>query len=127
MKKKKVKINKTKNPDQSAEIYSLISLCRTSFCSYVLQLGDNCIEIFRFGMYIVGFTVGNFALRRRCKRSFSFGEVYRRFYGRKFRFTATLTAKFPTVKPRGVSVVLRLEISFYGDSVSVAVKRNFRL
>ena len=33
----------------------------------------------------------------------SFGEVNRRFYGRKLRFTAPLTrrrkAKFPTVKP----------------------------
>ena len=37
----------------------------------------------------------------------SFGEVNRRFYGRKFRFTATR---------RGKSAVLRSEISFYGDA-----------
>ena len=28
-------------------------------------LGDNCIQIFHLGRYIVGYTVGNFVLRRR--------------------------------------------------------------
>ena len=30
-----------------------------------LYLGDNCIQIFHLGWYIVGYTVGNFVLRRR--------------------------------------------------------------
>ena len=30
-----------------------------------LELGDNCIQIFHLGRYIVGYTVGNFVLRRR--------------------------------------------------------------
>ena len=29
------------------------------------DLGDTCIQIFHFGRYIVGYTVGNFVLRRR--------------------------------------------------------------
>ena len=29
------------------------------------HLGDNCIQIFHMGRYIVGYTVGNFVLRRR--------------------------------------------------------------
>ena len=33
----------------------------------VLQLGDNCIQIFHLGRYIVGYTVGNFVLRRRVR------------------------------------------------------------
>ena len=36
-------------------------------------------------------------------KKISFGEVYRRFYGWKFRFPAPLTrrrkTKFPTIKP----------------------------
>ena len=28
-------------------------------------LGDNCIQIFHLGRYIVGYTIGNFVLRRR--------------------------------------------------------------
>ena len=31
----------------------------------VTKLGDNCIQIFHLGRYIVGYTVGNFVLRRR--------------------------------------------------------------
>ena len=35
-------------------------------CSFAInQLGDNCIQIFHLGRYIVGYTVGNFVLRRR--------------------------------------------------------------
>ena len=30
-----------------------------------IYLGDNCIQIFHLGRYIVGYTVGNFVLRRR--------------------------------------------------------------
>ena len=33
--------------------------------TYVVYLGDNHIEIFHLGRYIVGYTVGNFVLRRR--------------------------------------------------------------
>ena len=30
-----------------------------------IYLGDNCIQIFHLGRYIVGYTVGNFVLWRR--------------------------------------------------------------
>ena len=30
-----------------------------------VELGDNCIQIFHLGRYIVGYSVGNFVLRRR--------------------------------------------------------------
>ena len=33
--------------------------------SFGHKLGDNCIQIFHLGRYIVGYTVGNFVLRRR--------------------------------------------------------------
>ena len=32
---------------------------------FQIHLGDNCIQIFHLGRYIVGYTVGNFVLRRR--------------------------------------------------------------
>ena len=35
------------------------------FHNAVDHLGDNCIQIFHLGRYIVGYTVGNFVLRRR--------------------------------------------------------------
>ena len=44
---------------------------RSSFITYLkvnkskLKLGDNCIQIFHLGRYIVGYTVGNFFTRRR--------------------------------------------------------------
>ena len=48
---------------------------------YRLQLGDNCIQNFHLGRYIVGYTVGNLVLRRRAsgavKRDF---RTYIRLY-----------------------------------------------
>ena len=41
--------------------YNYLGLTLTEF----LDLGDNCIQICHFGRYIVGYTVGNFVLRRR--------------------------------------------------------------
>ena len=35
---------------------------KTKFCLY---LGDDCIQNFHLGRYIVGYTVGNLVLRRR--------------------------------------------------------------
>ena len=35
------------------------------FATRIVELGDNCIQIFHLGRYIVGYTVGNFVLRRR--------------------------------------------------------------
>ena len=35
----------------------------------VNKLGDDCIQIFRLGKYIVGYTVGNFVLWRRVSIS----------------------------------------------------------
>ena len=37
----------------------------TNSCNFS-YLGDNCIQIFHLGRYIVGYTVGNFVLRRRA-------------------------------------------------------------
>ena len=37
----------------------------THASTYIKYLGDNCIQIFHLGRYIVGYTVGNFVLRRR--------------------------------------------------------------
>ena len=33
------------------------------------QLGDNCIQNFHLGRYIIGYTVGNLVLRRRASRA----------------------------------------------------------
>ena len=45
-----------------------ISTKVSSVCPNVLvvQLGDNCIQNFHLGRYIVGYTVGNLVLRRRA-------------------------------------------------------------
>ena len=37
----------------------------SNFASLVADLGNNCIKICHLGRYIVGYTVGNFVLRRR--------------------------------------------------------------
>ena len=42
--------------------YFLDSALRIWLINY---LGDNCIQMFHLGRYIVGYTVGNFVLRRR--------------------------------------------------------------
>ena len=34
----------------------------------ILDLGDNCIQNFHLGRYIVGYTVGNLVLWRRARR-----------------------------------------------------------
>ena len=34
--------------------------------STVIKVGDNCIQNFHLGSYIVGYTVGNLVLRRRA-------------------------------------------------------------
>ena len=46
-------------------------------------LGDNCIQIFHLGRYIVGYTVGNFVLRRRVS-----GAVKRNFRTYIRRYTS---------------------------------------
>ena len=48
------------------------------------DLGDNCIQIFRLGRYIVGYTVGNLVLRRRAS-----GAVKRDFRTYIRRYTST--------------------------------------
>ena len=35
----------------------------------LLYLGDNCIQVFHLGRYIVGYTVENFVLRQRDSRA----------------------------------------------------------
>ena len=47
------------------------------------DLGDNCIQIFDLGRYIVGYTVGNLALRRRVS-----GAVKRDFRTYIRRYTS---------------------------------------
>ena len=46
-------------------------------------LGDNCIQNFHLGRYIVGYTVGNFVLRRRVS-----GAVKRNFRPYIRRYTS---------------------------------------
>ena len=48
-------------------IHLLLLSCSpmVQFYFRTLQLGDNCIQICHLGRYIVGYTVGNFVLRRR--------------------------------------------------------------
>ena len=43
----------------------LQSHCRLRYKAKILYLGDNCIQIFHLGSYIVGYGVGNFVLQRR--------------------------------------------------------------
>ena len=38
----------------------------SSFFSLVYKSGDNCIQNFHLGRYIVGYTIGNLVLRRRA-------------------------------------------------------------
>ena len=47
------------------------------------ELGDNCIQNFQLGRYIVGYTVGNFVLRRRVS-----GAVKHNFRTYIRRYTA---------------------------------------
>ena len=49
----------------------------------MLQLGDNCIQNFHLGRYIVGYTVGNLVLRRRVS-----GAVKRDFRTYIRRYTS---------------------------------------
>ena len=49
----------------------------------VIQLGDNCIQNFHLGTYIVGYTVGNLVLRRRVS-----GAVKRDFRTYIRRYTS---------------------------------------
>ena len=48
---------------QNNRIYWIRGICNLYNVSH---LGDNCIQIFHLGRYIVGYTVGNFVLRRRA-------------------------------------------------------------
>ena len=38
----------------------VLCMCVSEVVSYRIDLGDNCIQIFHLGRYIVGYTVGNF-------------------------------------------------------------------
>ena len=66
-----------------------ICLCLPSCLEHLLksckvnQLGDNCIQKFNLGRYIVGYTVGNLVLRRRVN-----GAVKRDFRTYIRRYTA---------------------------------------
>ena len=51
--------------------------------SLVLDLGDNCIQNFHLGRYIVGYTVGKFVLRRRAS-----GAIQRDFRPYIWRYTS---------------------------------------
>ena len=52
-------------------------------CSENFNLGDNCIQNFHLGRYIVGYTVGNLVLRRRVS-----GDVKRYFRAYIGRYTS---------------------------------------
>ena len=46
-----------------------IGLIKTLIPLSEIYLGDNCIQMFHLGRYIVGYTVGNLVLRRRVSRA----------------------------------------------------------
>ena len=47
-------------------VRTLIRLILEEQSDLVLQLGDNCIQNFHLGRYIVGYTVGNLVLQQRA-------------------------------------------------------------
>ena len=51
-----------------ANIWRYPIRCRVTKAN-ALELGDNCIQNFHFGRYIVGYTVGNIVLQRRESRA----------------------------------------------------------
>ena len=55
----------TKIPQTSKIIRNLVTISHTSGWR-MFKLGDNCIQNFHLGRYIVGYTVGNLVLRRRA-------------------------------------------------------------
>ena len=63
----------------------VVALGQILFNSYspILHLGDNCIQNFHLGRYIVGYTVGNLVLRRHAR-----GAVKRDFrtYIRRYTY-----------------------------------------
>ena len=72
-------------PWESVTMYSLTFCAGSLFCGVVLgvSLGDNCIQNFHLGRYIVGYTVGNLVLRRRAS-----GAVKRDFRTYIRRYTS---------------------------------------
>ena len=54
-----------RSQDILSQIYDVIqSDVAVAFAS-AIKLGDNCIQNFHLGRYIIGYTVGNLVLRRR--------------------------------------------------------------
>ena len=53
------------NPDISSALQLIQRMPRP-------ELGDNCIQNFHLGMYIVGYTVGNLVLRRRVNIEYGY-------------------------------------------------------
>ena len=51
--------------DSTKGQYPEVTKRTVSIQYFILYLGDNCIQICHLGRYIVGYTVGNFVLRRR--------------------------------------------------------------
>ena len=79
--------------DNEITSFTCIGICISAFlgdsiawlvwCLSCLKLGDNCIQNFHLGRYIVGYTVGNLVLRRRAS-----GAVKRDFRTYIRRYTS---------------------------------------
>ena len=94
----------------------------------MIQLGDNCIQNFHLGRYIVGYTVGNLVLRRRVsgavKRDFrtyitSPNENYEYGYphsNAQLNFSLKKTVKIyfvATIRPAAASCIKPLASCIY--------------
>ena len=75
-----------------------------------INLGDNCIQLFHFGRYIVGYTVGNLVLQRRVS-----GAVKRDFRTYIRRYTSP-NEKFEYGYPHS-NVLLTLSLQKYSQNV----------
>ena len=69
-----------------------------------IYLGDNCIQIFHLGRYIVGYTVGNFVLRRRVS-----GAVKRNFRPYIRRYTSP-NEKFEYSYPHSNALLIKTKL-----------------
>ena len=69
---------------QSSQFLSAPEIFNEQFNKNSGHLGDNCVQIFHLGRYIVGYTVGNLVLRQRAS-----GAIKRDFRTYSRRYTST--------------------------------------
>ena len=84
-----------------------------------IDLGDNCIQIFHLGRYIVGYTVGNFVLRRRVSGAVKhdFRPYIRRYTtpNEKFEYCYPHSNVLFSYKHRKKCIVFLRNVSFTSD------------